>query len=111
MWEGAIYLPWQMLLYLSVGLITIIVVSFFTQPVAKSQLDQFYMCLRTPVLEPEPEVKPFTLPAGVEPWPRHVLFDHPDFEIPRPGRTAVTGFLVICGLIVLLVGCFFWILA
>ncbi len=111
LWDGAIYLPWQMLLYLVAGLLTIILVSFFTEPVEERKLNQFYMCLRTPVLTPEPEVTPFTLPEGVEPAPRRVLFDHPDFEIPKPGRTAVWGFLIICLLILALVACFFWILA
>lgn len=111
LWEGSIYLPWQMILYLVAGLITIIVVSRFTRPVDDAKLERFYTCLRTPVLKEEPEVAPFTLPEDVTPGKRDVLWDHPDFEIPRPGKTAVTGFLVICGLILVLVAGFFLILA
>ena len=110
LWDGQLYLPWQMLFYLIAGLLSIIVVSRLTRPVDEAQLDQFYVCLRTPVLTPEPEVEPFTLPEGVSPAPRRVLIDHPDFEIPRPGRTAMTGFLITWGFVVLLAGTFFWIL-
>ena len=60
--------------------------------------------------KPEPEVEPFTLPEGVEPAPRDVLIDHPEFEIPRPSRLAVSGFLIIWGLVLALAGTFFLIL-
>ena len=110
LWDGSIYLPWQMLMYLTAGLIAMIVVSLYTKRVDSHQLDRFYMCLRTPVLKPEPEVEPFTLPEGVEPAPRNVMFDHPDFEIPRPSRTAVVGFIAIWAMVIGLAGAFFWIL-
>jgi Na+/proline symporter len=110
LWEGSLYLPWQMILYLVAGLIAIVVASLATKPVAGEKLDRYYTCLRTPVLKPEPEVEPFTLPPGVEPAPRRVLIKHPDFEIMRPGRTAVTGFLVTWVFVFVLVGAFYWIL-
>ncbi|MFK7845601.1 MAG: sodium:solute symporter [Rhodothermales bacterium] len=110
LWEGQIYLPWQMICYLGGGFVAIVLVSLFTRRVDAEQLDRFYMCLRTPVLKPEPEVEPFTLPEGVEPAPRDVLIDHPDFEIPRPSRLAVSGFLIIWGLVLALAGSFFLIL-
>ena len=110
LWDGALYLPWQMLMYLTGGLIAMIAVSVFTRRVDADRLDRFYMCLRTPVLKPEPEVEPFTLPEGVEPAPRRVLFDHPDFEIPRPGKTALVGFGVIWVMVIGLAAAFYWIL-
>ncbi len=110
LWDGALYLPWQMLLYLTGGLITIVLVSLFTRRVDAERLGRFYTCLRTPVLSPEPEVTPFTLPEGVEPAPRRVFFDRFDLEIPLPGRTAITGFAVTWVFVILLAGGFFLIL-
>ena len=111
LWDGALYLPWQMVFYLTAGLVTMIVVSLATPRVPEAQLERFYMCMRTPVLTPEPEVEPFTLPPGVEPAPRRVLVDHPDFEIPRPSAYAMKGFLVTWAFVALLVLAFVWILA
>ena len=110
LWDGALYLPWQMIFYLTGGLLAIVMVSKFTRQVPTDQLERFYVCMRTPVLTREPEVEPFTLPPGIEPAPRRVLWNHPNFEIPRPGRTALTGFVVIWGFVLALVGAFYWIL-
>ena len=93
MWDGAIYLPWQMIFYLAVGFVTIVLVSLFTRPTDKEKLDRLYTCIRTPIKKGEPETEPFTLPPGTEPAPRKVLFDHPDFEIPKPDRVTIIGFL------------------
>ena len=91
--EGKLHLPWQLISYLTVGFIAGIVVSLFTKPVAKEKLDKFYECIRTPITPDEPETEPFTLPPGVEPGPRNVLIQHPDFEIPKPTVTSMVGFL------------------
>jgi len=91
LWEGKLYLPWQMIFYLVLGLVTMVVVSLFTAPVPKEKLERFYGCLRTPVGPDEPETEPFTLPPGVEPPPRRVLVDLPGFEIPMPSRVGVLG--------------------
>jgi len=110
LWEGGLSLPWQMILYLAAGFATLVTVSLFTRPVERERLDRIYSCLRTPVTTQEPEVKPFTLPAGVIPAERRVLVDHPDFEIPRPSLVSVAGFLAACGAVGLLIASFFWIL-
>ena len=110
LWEGQLYLPWQMILYLLAGLLTMIFVSLATRPVASDRLERFYTCLRTPVLAGEPETEPFTLPPGVEPAPRRPLIKHPDFEVPRPGAVAIIGFLATWVLVLALVGTFYWIL-
>ncbi len=93
LFEGKLSLPWQMIIYLTVGFIPAILVSLFTKPQDKEKLDKFYNCLRTPVVPNEPETEPFTLPPGMTPGPRKVLIDHPDFEIPKPARITVVGFL------------------
>ena len=110
LWDGQLYLPWQMILYLLAGLLTMILVSLKTRPVAPEKLDRVYTCLRTPVLPGEPETEPFTLPDGIDPAPRRPLIQHPDFEIPRPGAVAIAGFLATWIIVLILVGVFYWIL-
>jgi len=107
--ELVLYLPWKMVFYLSVGLVTLVVVSLLTRPVSKQKLERFYACLRTPVRPGEPESGPFTLPPGVEPEPRRVLIDLPGFEIPRPGLVSVVGVLVTAAAVAALIAGVYWI--
>ena len=58
----------------------------------------------------EPEVEPLTLPEGTKPAPRSVLIDHPDFEIMKPSRMSVLGFLASWLAVGLLIGVFVWII-
>jgi hypothetical protein len=108
-WEDKLYLPWQMVFYLSAGLITLVVVSLLTRPVPEKKLERFYACLRTPVGPDEPEVEPFTLPPGVEPAPRRVLVDLPGFEIPMPTRTSVLGVLAAALAVAAFIAGVYWI--
>ena len=110
LYEGGLSLPWQMIFYLTAGLVVMVGVSVFTKPPAKEMLDRVYECLRTPVLPGEPEVEPLTLPEGTKPAPRSVLVDHPDFEIMKPGPISVLGFLASWLAVGLLIGVFVWIL-
>lgn len=110
LWEGKLYLPWQMIFYLSAGFIVMVVVSLFTRRVPAENLDQFYACLRTPIGLDEPETEPFTLPAGVQPAERQMLIDHPDFEIPRPTLIGIGGFLAAWAGVGLLIGAVFLII-
>jgi Na+/proline symporter len=110
LWEGKLYLPWQMIIYLSAGFVVLVVVSLFTKKAPTENLDRFYACLRTPVGPDEPETEPFTLPAGVQPAQRNVLIRHPDFEIPRPTLIGVGGFLVAWLGVALLIGAVYWII-
>jgi Na+/proline symporter len=108
--EGSIYLPWQMIFYLSAGLVTAVVVSLVTRPVSQDKLDRFYECIRTPVLTEEPETAPFTLPEGTSPAPRNVLISHPDFEIPKPTPVTIVGFFAGWIAVGALIWSFVWIL-
>ncbi len=110
MFEDAVYLPWQMIMYLSAGLVTLVVVSLLTRRVEEEKLDRFYGCLRTPIGADEPETEPFTLPPGVQPSPRRVLIDHPDFEIPVPTFVGIGGFLIAWVGVGLLIGTVYWII-
>jgi Na+/proline symporter len=110
LWEGKLYVPWQMIIYLSAGFVVLVVVSLFTKKVPAENLDRFYACLRTPVGPDEPEAEPFTLPAGVQPGPRNVMIQHPDFEIPRPTLIGIGGFLAAWLGVALLVAAVYWII-
>jgi hypothetical protein len=100
-----------MIVYLTVGLLVMVVVSLMTRPPDRARLDRVYECLRTPVAAGEPEVKPVTLPETTTPAPRSVLIDHPDFELMKPTRTSVVGFLATWVAVVALIAGFFWLLA
>jgi Na+/proline symporter len=110
LWEGALYLPWQMILYLSAGFLVMIVVSLCTKRAPVENLDRFYACLRTPIGSDEPETEPFTLPDGVKPAERKMLIDHPDFEIPKPTLVGIGGFLAAWIGVGLLIGAVYWII-
>jgi len=110
LWRGTLHLPWQMIIYLSTGFVTLVVVSLLTRRVTTEKLNQFYTCLRTPIGPNEPETEPFTLPAGTGPAPRKVLINHPDFEIPRPSAVGAIGFFAAWLGVGLLIGVVYWIL-
>ena len=108
--KGNLSLPWQMIIYLTVGLVVMVGVSLFTKSQEKEKLDRLYECLRTPVMPDEPEVEPLTLPESTKPAPRSVLINHPDFEITKPNLISVLGFLASWLAVGLLIGVFVWIL-
>jgi len=81
--EGELELPWQMILYLGSGLISGILVSLLTRPVATEKLENFYALTRTPV-KPDDAVVP----------ERRNLLPNTNLEIAIPSRTSVVGFLV-----------------
>ena len=105
-----LYLPWQMIIYLTAALAAMVGVSLVTKPPEKEKLDRVYETLRTPVRAGEPEVEPLTLPEGTRPAPRSVLIDHPDFEITKPSRESVIGFLATWIAVGLLIAAFVWII-
>jgi Na+/proline symporter len=92
--DGALRLPWQMVLYLGAGLTSGIVVSLLTRPVAPKQLENFYALTRTPIEPGEQVDKPCTLPAGAVVPERRNIFPNTSLEIAIPSRTSVIGFLV-----------------
>jgi Na+/proline symporter len=93
MWQGKLYLPWQMVFYLSAGLSAGIVVSLVTRPVPPKKLENFYALLRTPVRPGEQVAVPCTLPADAVVPERRNLFPSRTLEIPVPTRTGILGFL------------------
>jgi len=93
--DGAaeVYLPWQMVFYLSAGVVAGVVVSLFTRPVAQDKLETFYALVRTPVTSGERVEAPCTLPAGAVVPPARKLFRRANLEILVPSRVSVIGFL------------------
>ena len=92
LWQGELSLPWQMILYLSAGLVSGIVVSWFTRPVAKEKLENFYALIRTPVTLGEQVDEPCTLPAGAVVPEKRNLFPNTNLEIAIPSRMSILGF-------------------
>jgi len=89
-----IYLPWQMVFYLTAGFLAGIIVSLLTKPVNKEKLDNFYALLRAPIKPGEQVSAPCTLPAGATVLPKRNIFPNTNLEIPVPSLTSVVGFLV-----------------
>lgn len=89
-----IYLPWQMVFYLSTGTIAGIVVSLFTKPVREEKLEKYYALTRTPVGPNEDVEDPCTLPEGTVVPPRRNLFPSKQLEIPKPTTVSVVGFVI-----------------
>ncbi len=88
-----VYMPWQMLFYLSAGTIAGIVVSLFTRPVSEEKLDNFYALVRTPVKLGEQVSMPCTLPDDAVVPQKRNIFPNTSLEIQIPSRTSVVGFL------------------
>ncbi len=88
-----IYLPWQMVFYLSAGLVAGVVASLLSPPTEGSRLDLFYALIRTPVRPGEAVPAPCTLPTGVVPPPAKKLLPLASFEIYAPSRQMILGFL------------------
>lgn len=94
LWEGKLYLPWQMILYLGSGLISGIIVSLVTRPVDREKIENFYALVRTPVTPGEQVDNPCTLPEGAVVPERRNIFPNSNIELSVPSRTSVLGFLV-----------------
>jgi Na+/proline symporter len=88
-----VYLPWQMVFYLSAGIVIGIIVSLFTKPVAGEKLDNFYALVRTPVKPGEQVDVPCTLPPDAIVPEKRNIFPNTNLEIAVPSRMSVIGFL------------------
>jgi Na+/proline symporter len=89
-----VYLPWQMIFYLTGGLLAGIIISLVTRPVDKEKLDRFYALVRTPVRPGERIDAPCTLPNDAVVPEKRNIFPNTNLEIPVPSLTSVVGFLI-----------------
>lgn len=96
--------PWQILMYLSVGAVSGIGVSLFTRRPPQEKLDRFYQLIRTPVRPGEVIISPCTLPEGHLPADEGKLISHPDLEIPSPSRIGIIGFVLAWVMVAIIIG-------
>ena len=106
-----VYEPWKIFFYTVSAALVAVVVSLFTRPVDPEKLDRFHGLMRTPIGPDEQILEPCTLPPGVEPARRAYLLRRFGFEIPRPSRLSMLGFLAGWVAVAFLVGGFFWLMA
>jgi hypothetical protein len=92
--DVSVYLPWQMISYLFVGLALGVIFSLITKPVDPIKLRRYHALLCTPVRSGEVIPAPCTLPHGVKVPPRRLLGSAWGLEIPRPSLQAMFGFAV-----------------
>ena len=104
--ELTVYVPWQILAYMTIASVSGIVVSLFTKPVARNKLDGFYELTRTPVQPGEKIDRPCALPPGVAPAARRMITTAFELEIPMPSRASVIGFIAAWGAVAVLIGAF-----
>jgi len=109
LFDGKLYLPWQMILYLGAGLTSGIGVSLLTRPVAAEKLEKFYALTRTPVTLGEQVDQPCTLPAGAIVPERRNLLPNTSLEIAIPSRISVLGFLAGWACVAAIVACVYMI--
>jgi len=105
----AVPLPWQMIFYLSTGIIAGIAVSLLTRPVASEKLERYFRLIRTPVGagESAPE-KPCTLPENAGPPLRRELFPGRSLFISIPSRISWLGFAGMAVFILLMIFSVAW---
>jgi Na+/proline symporter len=101
--ELTIYVPWQILAYMTIASVAGIIVSVFTKPVATSKLDCFYGLTRTPVQPSEEIDRPCALPPGVAPAERRMITTAFGLEIPSPSRASMIGFIAAWGTVAALI--------
>jgi len=107
--EKALYMPWQMVFYLTAGLVCGVVVSLLTPAVSEDKLQRYHALLRTPVRSGEVIPAPCTLPDDAKVPPRRLLISAWGLEIPVPSRQAILGFLAGWICVAAIIGVFVWI--
>ena len=105
----AMYLPWQMVFYLSTGLVCGVLVSLITPPPDPHKLERYFALIRTPVRAGEQIPAPCTLPPDAEVPPRRLLVSIGGLEIPVPSRQAMLGFFAGWLSVAVIIGVFVWI--
>jgi hypothetical protein len=101
--NAEVYLPWQMVFYLSAGMVAGIVVSLLTKPVAEKKLNNFYALVRTPITPGEQPAAPCTLPEDAVVPEKRNIFPNTNFEFMIPSRTSIVGFLIGWAFVVVIV--------
>ncbi|MCA9005947.1 MAG: sodium:solute symporter family protein [Planctomycetaceae bacterium] len=88
---------WQMFSFMSLAILSGILVSFLTPRQSQEKLDHFYKLMHTPVKLNEVIDAPCTLPAEPEPMGRKLFPNSKDIEIPYPTFQDLAGFALAWG--------------
>ena len=89
---------WQMFCFMSLAVLSGILMSFLTPRQSPEKLDHFFRLMHTPVRLNEVIDSPCTLPTEPEPMGRKMFPNSKDIEIPRPTFQDLAGFaLAWCG--------------
>lgn len=83
---------WQMFCFMSLAVLSGILVSFLTPRQSPEKLDHFFRLMHTPVRLNEVIDSPCTLPTEPEPMGRKMFPNSKDIEIPRPTFQDLAGF-------------------
>lgn len=107
-----VYLPWQMVFYLSAGLLAGIVASLTTRPVSKEKIDLYYALIRTPIGKNEKLQKSCSLPAGAQvPKEKLLIPKWKSIYLQRPDKVSLLGFILAWLGVFALIYLFKWIIA
>ena len=89
---------WQMFCFMSLAVLSGILMSFLTPRQSPEKLDHFFRLMHNPVRLNEVIDSPCTLPTEPEPMGRKMFPNSKDIEIPRPTFQDLAGFaLAWCG--------------
>jgi hypothetical protein len=101
---SVVALPWQMILYLSAGMVAGIAASLISRPASKSKLDLYYRLVRTPVSPGEPSPgAPCTIAGGAGTPPRRELFPGSSFFVPVPSKGSLWGLAGVSAMVLALI--------
>lgn len=100
--KGNLMDVWQMVAYLSTGLVSGIVISLITPRPSQEKLDNFYTLIHTPIRPGEEVPAPCTLPENPLP-PGKKMFAHKDIEIAKPSFIGLGGFIAAWACVFLIV--------
>jgi len=109
--KTTLYMPWQILLYMTTAVVAGVVISLFTRQVPKGKLDRFYTLSRTPIAPGEQLIQPCVLPPSTVPAKRTMLTTVAALEIPLPSKASLIGFVGVWLCVAVMIGGFVWIVS
>ncbi len=109
--EVSVYLPWQMIFYLSTGLALGVIFSLFTKPVDPAKLERYYGLIRTPVVSGETVDQPCTIPEEAKTQPRRKLLPFKSLETNVPSGQMLAGFFAGWAGVAVLIAIFLWLIS
>lgn len=109
--QPEVYLPWQMIFYLSTGAVAGIIASLISRPVKEEKLERYYALIRTPVTPGETLEQPCTIPKEATTQPRRKLLPFKSLEVNVPSLQLVVGFAAGWVGVAVLIAIFLWLIS